>query len=265
MSLMIGIPCYGGQVFADFAQSLIKLTTVLNKAELNHEIVFLGSESLISRGRNSIVSKFYSQPKFTHLLFLDADIIFNPECILKMISEDKEIIGCPYPKKQLNWNKLLNDSQTPQTIDKNLYYYSDINYNLLQKGTLKDTILEVKDIPTGCMMIKRSLITALMMAHPDRKYINNIAGMSENNMNNFFYDLFGCGVVDGIYLSEDYYFCHLVRQLGVKLYLETGYTFGHIGKQTFYGNLYAQIQKYGFEDKLNLDKICLDNNVSAQK
>ncbi len=53
------------------------------------------------------------------------------------------------------------------------------------------------------MLIRRSVITALMLAHPDRKYQNNIAGMEEDGMNNYFYDLFGTGVIDGVYLSED--------------------------------------------------------------
>ena len=60
MSLMIGVPCYGGSVFCEFTQSLIKLTKILNSAQINHEVVFLGNESLISRGRNSLLAKFYA-------------------------------------------------------------------------------------------------------------------------------------------------------------------------------------------------------------
>ena len=254
---MIGIPCYGSQVFCEFTQSLLKLVQLFNDNNIEHEVVFLGSESLISRARNSLTAKFYSESKFSHLLFLDADLIFNPESIIKMLGEDKELIGCPYPKKKYNWNKVFDNSLDPSKAEQELFLYTDVYYNLLKKGKMVGTVLETKDIPTGCMLIRRSVITALMLARPNRKYQNNIAGMEEDGMNNYFYDLFGTGVIDGVYLSEDYYFCHLVRELGINCYLESGYTFGHIGKEIFYGNLYAQIQKYGFNDKTNLDKIAI--------
>ena len=255
MAVMIGIPCYGGLVHCEFTQSLLKLCSMLNQANIKHEVVFLGSESLISRARNSLVAKFYCESENSHLLFLDADLIFNPECVLTMIKHEKELIGCPYPKKIINFHKLA-ETDDPQN---NLHMITDINYNLLQKGKLTKTLIEARDAPTGCMLIRRSCITALILSYPERKYRNNISGMGGDS-DNYFYDFFATGVVDGIYLSEDYYFCHLVRQLDIPIYLEIGYTFGHIGKQAFYGNLMAQFEKYGFEDKLNLDKIELNKN-----
>lgn len=253
--IMIGVPCYGSQVYCEFTQSLLKLSQLLNKAQVKHEVVFLGSESLISRARNSLVAKFYSDSTFSHLLFLDADLMFNPECVLKMLSHEKELIGCPYPKKCINFKK-LNNVEEPE---ENLHLITDVNYNLKQKGTLNKTLIEARDAPTGCMLIRRSVITALMLAYPERKYKNNISGMG-GSQDNYFYDFFATGVVDGYYLSEDYYFCHLVRNLDIPIYLEIGYTFGHIGKQIFYGNLMAQFEKYGFEDNLNLDKLYLSNS-----
>ena len=83
MSIFIAVPCYGGQIHAEFAQSLLKLVSELKKNEIEHTVEFLTSESLISRGRNSLVAKFYAESIYTHLLFLDADLIFNYNAILK--------------------------------------------------------------------------------------------------------------------------------------------------------------------------------------
>lgn len=261
---MIGIPCYGSQLFCDFAQSLLKLTKILLANDIKHEVVFLGNESLISRARNTMIAKFYAESDFSHLLFLDADLIFNPECIIKMMGEDKEIIGAPYPKKTYNWDKVKNLDLS--NAEEQMDLMTDINYNLLRKGTRQGSVLEVKDIPTGCMLMRRSLITTLFMAYPERKFKNNIASLESDMMPNYFYDLFGTGVVDGYYLSEDYFFCHLIRKLQIPLFLEIGYTFGHIGKQTYYGNLARQFDKYGYGDNHNLDKkTCLKNkDVSTE-
>ena len=50
------------------------------------------NESLIQRGRNLLASQFMGG-NYSHLMFIDADIKFNPADILKMIEADKDIIN----------------------------------------------------------------------------------------------------------------------------------------------------------------------------
>jgi hypothetical protein len=261
MSLFIAIPCYGGLIHSTFAQSLMNLCVMLSKNNIQHIVEFLGSDSLISRARNTLIAKFYSQYEYSHLLFLDCDLIFNPMAILKMMKENKELIGCPYPKKIYNWEKVkscLADNE--KSIDEQKVLMTDINYNFLTENDeikSENTIVNCKDIPTGMMLIKRSLITTMMNAYPERKYRNNIAGLTDD-AKDFYYDLFGTGVIKGTYLSEDYYFCHLVRELGIECWLETAFTTGHVGREVFYGNLALQINHFKNDD-MNLDRKMLMN------
>ena len=272
INLFIAIPAFGGKVHARFTSSLISLSNLLNKEKVNHTIEFLTTESLISRGRNSMIAEFYSNPNYSHILFLDSDLIFNPKAVLVMLSRKKEIIGCPYPKKIYNLeklSKLLSEDTDIDTIFKEKAgLITDINYNLedLEANPETDLCILAKDIPTGFMLLKRSAITAMMINYTNRQYRNNIAGMKSNN-DHYYFDLFGTGVVDGIYLSEDYFFCYLARKIGLECWLETGFTFGHIGSNTFYGNLHEQLVKYGTDDNLNLDKNILNdhNNESDSK
>lgn len=252
MKIYIAIPAYGSQVYAEFVSSLLKLTNLFNKNKIEYSVEFMGSESLISRARNNFVARFYAESNYTHLLFLDADLIFNPDCVLKMISENKELIGSPYPKKKYNWSKIVSLVKDDKDMELSRGLMTDINYNF-SKGevNVKSTCLETKDIPTGFMLIRRSVISSLMMNYPERKYKNNIAGF-DKAMDNYFYDIFGTGVVNGTYLSEDYYFCHLCREIGIKPYLETGFTFGHVGKEVFFGNLAQQLMHYE-GDTMNMD------------
>ena len=260
MNILIAIPCYGGLIHANFTQSLLNLAKLLSENQILHKIEFLGSESLISRARNSFIAKFYGNADYSHILFLDCDLLFNPIAVIKMLKEDKELIGCPYPKKVYNWQKVKNVIDNG-SLDEQKVLMTDINYNFLESSSeieINNTCVKVKDVPTGFMLIKRSVITALILAYPERQYKNNIAGIGEDNSKDFFYDFFSTGVVDGYYLSEDYYFCHLVRQLGIDCWLEVGFTFGHIGREIFYGNLGLQLQKFG-NDNYNMDKIHLAN------
>ena len=69
--------------------------------------------SLVTQGRNLCVSGFL-ESKFTHMLFIDSDIYFQAESIIKMIERDKDIISIPYPLKTIMWDKAMdriNDNQ----------------------------------------------------------------------------------------------------------------------------------------------------------
>lgn len=255
MSILIAIPAFGGKLEAEFTQSLLVLTSILKEKNIPHEVEFLANESLISRARNTFINKFYENPQYSHLLFLDADLVINPISIFTLINHDKELCGLPYAKKKYNWDKIISflkdnpDCTTDDILNKNLALFTDANYNFNKKDIeIKGSLIKCKDIPTGCMLLKRSVITSLILNFPERKYKSNIAGL----VGNYYYDFFGTGVVNGIYLSEDYYFCHLCNEIGIDAWLETGYSVGHIGREIFYCNLAEQMNHFK-NDNMNLD------------
>ena len=90
LHLVIGTPMYGGMCTSEYTDSLLKLSESCNKSGVKLTTIFLGNESLIQRGRNTIAHHFMNLPDATHLLFIDADIKFRVEDIVKMIKADKE-------------------------------------------------------------------------------------------------------------------------------------------------------------------------------
>lgn len=117
----IGTPCYGGMTFAGYTSSLLQSQSYLRSLEppVLLETCFLTNESLITRGRNTVVAKFLSHggKSMTHLLFIDADISWQPETIEKILRADKDIVGAAYPKKGLDFQKL--DGLLPELVIKN--------------------------------------------------------------------------------------------------------------------------------------------------
>ena len=87
---MIGLPAYGGQVTTVFLESLLRLTEVTRQNGIVITLKILSQESLIPRGRNTLVAEFLGRPELTHLLFIDADIEFRSEDILAMIRNRKQ-------------------------------------------------------------------------------------------------------------------------------------------------------------------------------
>jgi hypothetical protein len=237
ISLFICVPCYGGNMEVGFVNSLNNLVKELNYFEIRHSINYITSESLIPRGRNSFVSAFLEKKLMSHLLFLDADLEFSPATIIQLIIGNYEICGAPYPKKKINWDitrKLISQNCTNEIIENNT---SDLNWNVITPTNENEVFIECKDIPTGCMLIQRSVFYALMNKYPERKYKNNVSGYNGK----LFYDFFGVGVVDGVYLSEDYYFCYLCREAGFQLFLDKTAKIGHIGKHIFRADLQSSL------------------------
>jgi len=76
--ILIGTPCYNGAVTIQYVSSLLRLQQMFVQKGIEFSLAMLGSESLITRARNFIVSQFLGRPQFTHLLFIDADIGFDP-------------------------------------------------------------------------------------------------------------------------------------------------------------------------------------------
>lgn len=253
LNIMIGIPAYGGTIQTGFTQSLLELQKIFLELNIKYYLHWITGESLIPRARNSIISKFHNDRQFTHLFFIDTDITFKIETFLNLLLTNFELCGVSYPKKSINWGRvrhLVKNDADDLTLYNSM---SDMNYNLEYKKDKRGIYLnkiggfvESKDCPTGFMLIKRIVVDLLVLNYPELEYKNNVSGYG----NDFkFYDFFKCGVVDKIYLSEDYYFCHLCKKIGIQLFLDTESTLVHSGKMDFYGCL----KNFLHGDKYNAD------------
>ena len=241
MIVLIGIPMFGGTCYGDFMLSVFNLTKAFEKNNIKYELHLIQNESLITRARNSIVAKFMENHNFSHLLFLDSDLMFSAESVLEMLAEKKEIVGISYPKKSLNLEKMLHYYNKGERGDNLLVRQTDMNYNLkVYNGNqckIDGNCVEVKDVPTGLMLIDKRALSQIIHKNRDYKYKNNVAGYDDKTT---FYDLFRVGVdKDGVYLSEDYYFCRLATECGIKLWLHKNSTVVHIGRYNYHGNLGA--------------------------
>ena len=104
--LFIATPQYGGLCYGYYVQSLMSLQTLLRDNKIDCAVSFLFNESLIQRARNALVHGFL-KTDHTHLMFIDADIRFNPQDVLPMMLADKPIICGIYPKKEINWQQKI--------------------------------------------------------------------------------------------------------------------------------------------------------------
>ena len=254
-SLLIGIPAFGGNLKAGFTQSILKLQMLFFQIGLPHDFNFMEGESLICRGRNAIVSNFLST-NHSHLLFLDADLVFNPTAIIHMIIQDLDIVGLSYPKKGINWDKasyLINEKKPirGRLCDMNFNPYL-VDGNAITKGRY----MRAKDIPTGAMLINKNVFYALMRVNPHLRYRNNVSGYNGHLL----YDFFEVGKCPntGFYLSEDFFFCKKCTDLGYELWIDYLTPLGHIGSFEFQGSIKAELDDQLIQFNKDLVEVNLD-------
>lgn len=247
--IFIATPCYGGQIGEPYFRSMMQLAILCNKYGIRYTVSTLANESLVTRGRNTLTSFFMQNPDATHLFFIDADIEFNPEDLLRMVAHDKEVIVGAYPKKAINWDSIIHaarkhESETAQTIEGHSSNYV-VNFDLVKdeegKPTpqvqIRDNLVKLKDAGTGFMCIKRSVIQRLFDEHPELKYVNDLN--LDPKFEPYMYALFDT-IIDPEsrrYLSEDYTFCRRWQAVGGDVWLDPRTALNHVGHYTFRGNI----------------------------
>ena len=219
--VQICTPAYGGMYYHAYYQSMMDALKVCASAGIQVNTSTITNESLITRGRNILVAMFLSQPKATHLLFIDADIGFKGDYIVKMLwdslRKDVDIITGAYPKKGINWESVVRAVKRGECDARMIEKHSN-NYAINFKSETMDMtngLIELHDAPTGFMMIKRTVFDRMIKAYPQLKYDNDVKNLRPEVIENS-YAFFDTGIegegalsfVKGSrrYLSEDYYF-----------------------------------------------------------
>lgn len=246
--LFLATPMYGGQCAGMFARSIADLSAFCAKHQIPLQMYFLFNESLIPRARNYCVDEFM-RGTAKHFLFIDADIGFNPQDIIAMMAlqandENYHIIGGPYPKKTIAWEKIKHAvdkgvaDEDPSNLEK---FVGDFVFNpKAGNNSIKiDEPVEVLEIGTGFMMVTRAALEKFADEYkqysykPDHVRTEHFDGSREITM--FFQSEIDPKTKR--YLSEDYWFCQKAQDIGLKTWLCPWMKLQHVGSYIFGGSL----------------------------
>lgn len=243
--LFVATPMYGGQCNGLYMKACLDLQGLCTQYGIEVRFSFLFNESLITRARNYLVDEFL-RSNMTHLLFIDSDIHFNPQDVLALLAIDKDIIGGPYPKKSINWRNINNAARKNANNDKfdpgELEgLVGDYVFNPVP-GTKQFQVtepLEVMEIGTGFMMIKREVFNKFKEEYPHLNYKPDHVGQANFDGSRYIHAYFDT-VIDPDshrYLSEDYMFCQYWRAIGGSVWLCPWMKTQHIGTYAFTGDM----------------------------
>ena len=246
--LFLATPMYGGQCAGMFARSVADLTALCTHYGIGLQMYFLFNESLITRARNYCCDEFVRSDA-THMMFIDSDIGFNPNDVIALLAlqddeSDYDVIGGPYPKKCISWEKvkLAVDKgfadEDPNQLER---FVGDYVFNPKQgSGSIPiGEPVEVLEIGTGFMMVRKKTLTEFAAKFPQHSYRPDHVRTEHFDGTREIMQYFQAEIdpVSKRYLSEDYWFCQKIQELGMKTWFCPWMKLQHVGTYIFGGSL----------------------------
>lgn len=218
----VATPCYGNMMVSQYTRSLALTAARFRELGVSFDLMFLANEALIGKGRNTLATAFLESPA-THLWFVDADMGWEPEAIVRLIGAMKlsgfEIVGAAGPRKATPLSFCVNFPHAMERDDKT-GFISGLN------------------VGTGFMVISRSAIEKMVAAHGENFFVDP---MTQKKIYNFFET-----EIDELhqFWSEDYTFCNKFRKLGGKVWVDFSVKLEHVGNHVWSGALQEQLSPW---------------------
>lgn len=244
---LIAMPCYDQQITEPTFMSMMKTAMMFKDIGLKFSVATI-SDSLINRARNNMVAKFLAHPEFTHLMFIDVDLGFTPEDILKLLWHDKEIVTGSYPIKDILWDKVVSNVNkgvpSDQLLEKSLrFVVNAVKDKDNATVAVENGAIEIYDAGTGFMLIKRSVFEKMIESYPELSYKDD-TGSLDDEEKKWTYAFFNSYVEPEKkrFLSEDYGFCRYWQETGGKVWADPSIEMTHLGRLKYKGTMLTFLQ-----------------------
>jgi hypothetical protein len=214
-SIFIALPAYDFKVSLKLAISLARFTQVAGKHGISVHMGSICGCSVVSRARNLLVKDMVDSDA-TDLLFIDSDINFEPDDILRLMAWGAD------PKKGIV-------AGVPRTRSENKVYIADLDYDENGELTMNGMgLVRGKRVATAFMLIRREVFEQMMAAHPEWVY-------KDQRSDRMIPCLFDFKLTEEGYIGEDFLFCDRARELGFEVWIDPTIKLGHMGVQEYEG------------------------------
>ena len=234
--LFVSTPCYGGICLQAYAESMLRLQRTCASHGIQMMLDTTENESLVHRARNLAVARFYQKTTATHFMFIDADIHFDPEAVVRLIKSEHDVAVAAYPKKCVMWDAVSDYYKSGESGRDPARVAASLVMNFKYSATpIANGFAEVLDGPTGFMLIKRDVFTKMFAKYPELNCVND----HQNKDLDEYCAVFDCMIdpTSRRYLSEDYAFCRRWQLMDGKIYADVMTVLGHVGNIRFQGSL----------------------------
>lgn len=206
-NVLVATPAYTGEVNYRYTESLMAATVYCLFHKVQLELKIAARMTLLEYARAYLAAKFL-QGDYTHIMWIDADVGFDPRAIVNLVNHKKDIVGGVYPVKSIPmW-----------------FPYEPI-------GDPDNTGLQrAKSLPGGFLLVSRKAMQAVADSVPMFRIDHQSETITAPN-------IYQMEHRDSGLLGEDVMFCERARKLGFDLWVDTNIDFVHVGMFEWGGNL----------------------------
>jgi hypothetical protein len=217
MNIFIAVTSGDRKIFIETAEAVLKNSHILRDSGHTVKVYFNFNDCQISRSRN-LCSHLFLKSGADKMVFVDWDVGFDDDAMLKLVNRDKEFVVGVYPCK------LQGDEKYPCII----------NSDNTGRPVVKDGLVQADMVPVGLGCLSRSVFEKILTSDQVRQ---DHIGM---------YNFFDLGMVypdDNMWYGEDIVFCRRWQKAGGEMWIEPNINFTHTGLIQFKGNMHEYLLK----------------------
>jgi hypothetical protein len=176
-------------------------------------------------------------------LFVDADIGFEPEQVLRLLEFGADVTAAVYPVKQINWEMMAGAVQAGRTPLESATLSYVVEREAAADMVIRSGFVKSRYAGTGFLMIRRSVLEAMIEHYPELRYTHEHRGSDPLAGNRWRSALFNCMIdkTTGFYLSEDFSFCRRWTDMGGEIWVDYTSRLNHVGLMVYRGNMAAGV------------------------
>ena len=174
--------------------------------------------------RNKLLKRFLVS-EYTDLVFLDADIGWNPKDLVRLLLHDKDVVAAAAPFR-------ANPEGYPSSL-------------IMKDGKIvqEDGLLESAIAATAFMRIRKQVF-GLFIEEFGEKLIISEKNAKEEETDRYL-NIFDTGQIGDKWWGEDTRFCDVYRKLGGRIWIDPEIPLTHTGTHTWSGHFGDFLRRNG--------------------
>jgi hypothetical protein len=238
VKVAIATVCPTGLCDAGYVGCLVQTVALLRDANVSASVVLSYGDALVGRARRELVDKILCDPEVTHMIFINPDLTWQPEDVLKLLVADKDVVGGVTPRSRYDFAGLLQASTADWVASK------------------RDSILEGFVSDEEAVRYRLVGYNVTLDPHADMIIQNNITSVRCLSMSFLLvrceayrqlFDAFGQAVFaserrdDGTYEDPDEAFCRRWTSLRGLVHADLSIALSLVSRETFHGNILSAL------------------------
>lgn len=201
--VFLSVVTYFGTVEPETGEAINRACEQMKAAGIEHTVQMWSGDSLIADARNGVLAEFLKSGA-DDLVFIDYDVAWDGDEFMRLLNHPVDLVAGVYRIKK-------PDEEFP--------------VRFLERGGRWDDpetgLLEVSGVPFGFVRMTRNCALRMTIWYADRVYAHARTGKA--------WCVFDCGLADGLYWGEDFFFCRRWIDTEGKVWVDAEMTLHHVG------------------------------------